>query len=132
MNNEMNANVIDIEPEVEKKDLCDKVLDTVIAIGEEIKAHPVKTAAVLIFGRICYKKGKKKGKRDGYIFAVDKFREITMYVDEDTNEKWNLLEAITHHRAEAIQIFSDDQMDEYECCHTARAEFRKNKAKSSD
>lgn len=135
MNNEMNTNVVDIEPEVEKRDLCDKILDTVIAIGEEIKAHPVRTVVTAAFGVFCYKKGKKKGYKTGWnkgTYAQYKHIRDNMEYMNDDGSVWNMIDAINQGKAESVLIFSDAQEAEYRALCAFQDEYRKNKAKASN
>lgn len=135
MNNEMNTNVIDIEPEVEKKDLVDKALDFVIAIYEEIKAHPVRAAVTAAFGMFCYKKGKKKGYKTGWNKGASAqykhIRDNMEYMDDD-GSTWNMMDAINQGKAEHVLTFSDAQEAEYRALVAFQDEYRKNKAKSSN
>ena len=126
--------IIDIEPtlEVKKKDIVDKALDFVIGIGEEIKEHPIHTAVTAAIGIFCYKKGKKKGHKKGYIdgqkYAVNKIRSFTNYINDDTGEEWNLLDIVAKREAEYIMTFKPTEVDEYNACSDFRKEYRKSKS----
>ena len=133
-NNMRNEEIIDVEPtiEVKKKDIVDKALDFVIGIGEEIKEHPIHTAVTAAIGIFCYKKGKKKGHKKGYIdgqkYAVNKIRSFTNYIDDDTGEEWNLLDIVAKREAEYIITFKPNEVDEYNACTACRDEYRKSKS----
>ena len=134
MNNEMNTNVIDIESEVEQKDIVDKALDFVITIGEEIKAHPVRTTVTAVFGIFCYKKGKQKGYKTGWNEGASaqykNIRDNMEYMGDD-GSTWNMIDAINQGKAESVLIFSEAQEAEYRALVDFRDEYRKNKVKSS-
>lgn len=133
-NNMRNEEIIDIEPtiEVKKKDIVDKALDFVIGIGDEIKEHPIHTAVTAAIGIFCYKNGKKKGRKKGYIdgqkYAVNKIRSFTNYINDDTGEEWNLLDIVAKREAEYIMTFTPNQTDEYNACTAYRDEYRKSKS----
>lgn len=133
-NNMRNDEIIDIEPtiEVEKKDIVDKALDFVIGIGEEIKEHPIHTAVTAAIGIFCYKKGKNKGRKKGYVdgqkYAIKKIRSFTNYINDDTGEEWNLIDIVAKREAEYIMTFTPNQADEYNACSDFREEYRKSKS----
>lgn len=126
--------IIDVEPtiEVKKKDIVDKALDFVIGIGEEIKEHPVHTAVTAAIGIFCYRKGKNKGHKKGYVdgqkYAVKKIRSFTNYINDDTGEEWNLIDIVAKREAEYIMTFKPTEADEYNACSNFCKEYRKSKS----
>lgn len=131
-NETMNTNdAIDIEPttkvEVQKQDLVDKALDFICAIGDEIKAHPIHTAATAVIGIFCYKKGKKKGRKtgwsDGAAAQYNHIRDRMYYMDDD-GTKWNMIDAINEGKAEHVLIFSEDEKARYYAAAAASINYK--------
>lgn len=131
-NEKMNTeNAIDIEPttkvEVQKRDLVDKALDFICAIGDEIKARPIHTAATAAIALFCYKKGKKKGRRigfrDGAAAEYNSIRSNMNYMDDD-GTKWNMIDAIDEGKAEHVLIFSEDEKARYYAAVAASINYK--------